>query len=252
MPSPRNDSPLSSRIALPTPSVVATIAGPSALGSACRHSTRRDDAPSAVAASTIRSVCARRAPRRERVARRPSSRSRRAPTTTVDNPGRHSAAHTSNNTRRGSASSASAIDISTASMTSATPRRDRTDAWSRRRSRASSRDADGERDASGEHHAHEQVASESIGAEQMEVARARRALPGGNSRSASTSPMPSGSWCDSSGTRHGDREQRARAAPRPRIAGRSGDHGQLTQRLRGSTSGSARSPARFAINTSVA
>jgi hypothetical protein len=52
MPSPRNDSPLSSRIALPTPSVVATTAGPIAFGSTCRASTRAELAPSAIAAGT--------------------------------------------------------------------------------------------------------------------------------------------------------------------------------------------------------
>src|SRR6185437_12331713 len=37
MPRPRNESPLSSKMALPTPSVMATIAGPSALGSTWRQ-----------------------------------------------------------------------------------------------------------------------------------------------------------------------------------------------------------------------
>src|SRR6185503_8083941 len=49
-PSPRKESPASTRMTSPTPSVAATSSGPRALGSRCRKIIRRRGAPSASAA----------------------------------------------------------------------------------------------------------------------------------------------------------------------------------------------------------
>ena len=115
MPKPRNDSPLSRRIALPTPSVVATMAGPSALGSAWRQRTRYGRAPSAVAASTY--GCTRTPSTSPRTSRAtPIQPVAMSTTTTVVRPGRQRAAHTRRSTSLGIARSASAIAIENRSM----------------------------------------------------------------------------------------------------------------------------------------
>ena len=125
-PRPRKDSPLSSRIALPTPRVAATTAGPSAFGSTWRQSRRGDGTPSAVAASTYgRARTPSTSPRTSRAT--PIQPVATRITTTVFSPGVHNAATSSSRISRGIASSASATAIRAASSGAAAPRCQRAD-----------------------------------------------------------------------------------------------------------------------------
>ena len=138
-----------------------------AFGRTCRQSTRQCDTPSARAAST------------NGRARTPSTSPRTMRATPIqpggaehdehrdDSPGRHSATQTSSSTRRGIASSASAHGHRDAIGHAAAPGGQRAGQRADRRRQQGAADADRERDARGEHHAHEEVAAETIGAEQV-------------------------------------------------------------------------------------
>ena len=154
---------------MPTPSVVATIAGPSALGSACRQRTRADDAPSdgrrvderlRLHAEQLRAHEARNAHPARGDQHRDHGGEPRAPERRADEQQHESGQGEQRVADRHQ------CGVDGAAKPCAHSADDRSDAAREERSGES----DGERDATGEHHSDEQVAPETIGAEQMKVA----------------------------------------------------------------------------------